>query len=709
MSEGDSVQTRSRAKASAAEGETTSPSPDPADTSPPPGNGGGGDADTKGAGKSEMKPKPDASKPVKTEDDPGGSGSSADPAARDKTAMFAACQRLRLKLGNVARDVDTLVTRYQNEDLEPTSDSRVLVISLIKTIKRVSSELKTQHEKVLHFVTDPADSSLVNMHCSNVESSFDEGDHAEAVAEELLSYITRQIHAMHEIAVDPSSGSRPATSEPELAVRLPAHELPKFSGHCVDWPVFWNQPVLDQIPEDDRETATVIVAPDEHGVKTLGVGWHMGDDMFVFIVPDALRHHPTLQTPDTPLTRRKLLSSIATVFDPLGWIAPLTVCMKILFQRSWSVTSDWNDNLPADICTAFREWVQNLLKVEFLTIPRRVVVGNLDDNRNYELHLFCDASEQAMATCVYIVSKDATGQHARLLCAKTKLAPRKTLTVPRLELGAMLLGVKLVTACKESMVSMKYVNTRVCAYSDSTVALIWTKSCASKWGIFVANRVIAIQDVVGPDQWFHVPGVDNPADLATREGRPKLDDLPLWWNGPQFLREGTLPVQPLLESNDLMDEQKKTPTVAAAKERESDLWLVDTTSCFGRLLNNATRVLRVRDKFRKRDSTPGVATEALAKIVLQEQEKHYQTELSALRAGRQVPRSSRIARLSPFIHDDGTLRVGGRLQHTRLDYDEKHPFILPRLSPLVPMIFITMHIYTDNETRFSGLKDCGNH
>ena len=327
--------------------------------------------------------------------------------------------------------------------------------------------------------------------------------------------------------------------------------------------------VLDQIPEDDRETATVVVAPDEHGVKTLGVGWHMGDDTFVFIVLDALRHHPTLQTPDTPLTRRKLLSSIATVFDPLGWIAPLTVCMKILFQRSWSVTSDWNDKLPADICTAFREWVQDLLKVEFLTIPRRVVVDNLDDdNRNYELHLFCDASEQAMAACVYIVSKDATGQHARLLCAKTKLAPRKTLTVPRLELGAMLLGVKLITACKESMVSMKYVNTRVCAYSDSTVALIWTKSCASKWGIFVANRVIAIQDVVGPDQWFHVPGVDNPADLATRESRPKLDDLPLWWNGPQFLREGTLHVQPLLESNDLMDERKRTPTVAAAKKKE---------------------------------------------------------------------------------------------------------------------------------------------
>ena len=224
---------------------------------------------------------------------------------------------------------------------------------------------------------------------------------------------------------------------------------------------------------------------------------------------------------------------------------------------------------------------------------------------------------------------------------------------------------KLVTAYLESMTSMKYVNTKVCAYSDSTVALFWTKSCPSKWGIFVANRVTAIQDIVSPDQWFHVPGTDNPADLATRESRPKLEDLPLWWDGPQFLHDGTLPVQPLLESSEVMDERKKTPTVAGAVKESKDMWPVDTSSCFGRLLDNATRVLRVRDKLLKRESSFGVATEALARIVLQEQKKHYQTELLALHAGKQMPRSSRISRLSPFIHEDGTLCVSGGGYSTR--------------------------------------------
>ena len=84
----------------------------------------------------------------------------------------------------------------------------------------------------------------------------------------------------------------------------------------------------------------------------------------------------------------------------------------------------------------------------------------------------------------------------------------------------MLLGVKLVTAIKEAMKDVAYRCTFVRAYSDSTVALCWTKSSPSRWGTFVANRVNSIQEVVPPDEWFHVPGEMNPADLATRAARP---------------------------------------------------------------------------------------------------------------------------------------------------------------------------------------------
>ena len=234
MSEGDSVQTRSQAaKANAATGSATSPgsNAEPADTSPPLGDGGGGDASV-GDVKNEVKPG-DASSTGST--GLGGSGPPEDPATRERTALFAACQRLRLKLKSIAGEVDSSVTAYHSGDLEASHENRILIVSYIKSIRRVSAELKTQHERVLQVVTDPAHASLVNTHCSNVESTFDEGDHAEAAAEELLGCLNTQISASG------AGDSAVSGNNPELSVRLPAHDLPKFSGNCVDWPVFWNQ------------------------------------------------------------------------------------------------------------------------------------------------------------------------------------------------------------------------------------------------------------------------------------------------------------------------------------------------------------------------------------------------------------------------------------------------------------------------------------
>ena len=236
MSEGDSVQTRSQtAKANAVTGSNTA-SPgdntDPADNSPPLGDGGGGDASV-GDVKNEARPG-DASTTAST--GLGGSAPPGDPGTRERTALFAACQRLRIKLKSVAQDVEATVTTYHSGDLEPSHENRIMVVSYIKTIRRVASELRTQHERVLQTIIDPDHASLVNSHCNNVELTFDESDRAEAAAEELLECISKEMPAPSQ----GGDGSRPA-GDPELSVRLPAHDLPKFSGNCVDWPVFWNQ------------------------------------------------------------------------------------------------------------------------------------------------------------------------------------------------------------------------------------------------------------------------------------------------------------------------------------------------------------------------------------------------------------------------------------------------------------------------------------
>ena len=142
MSEGDSVQTRSQtAKANAATGSNAVTSPgintDPADNSPPPGDGGGGDESV-----GDVKPG-DAFATASM--GLGGSGPPEDPATRERAALFAACQRLRLKLKSIASKVDSNVTAYHSGDLEASHANRIMIMSYIKSIRRVSAELKTQH------------------------------------------------------------------------------------------------------------------------------------------------------------------------------------------------------------------------------------------------------------------------------------------------------------------------------------------------------------------------------------------------------------------------------------------------------------------------------------------------------------------------------------------------------------------------------------
>ena len=467
-----------------------------------------------------------------------------------------------------------------------------------------------------------------------------------------------------------------------------------------------SQEVLDKIPDDDRETATVVVAPDEHGVNTLGVGWNMNEDTFVFLIPDALKEHPVLKSGASTMTRRKLLSAIATVFDPVGWLSPLTVRMKILFQKSWDTTSSWNDKLTAEACVQFHDWVMDLLQTEFLTIPRRVVLTGFDVNPNYEFHVFSDASEQAMAACVYVVCENDGVKSNRLLCAKTKQAPRKFLSIPRLELGGMVLAVRLIQACRRALRNHNYQCVSVTCYTDSTVALYWVKSDPSKWGTFVANRVVAVQDTLPGDTWYHVAGTDNPADLATRDNKPELQELHAWWNGPAFLvGDGEFPVQPENLPEDVVPERKKTvPVVTVSVEAKKPLRPTGSVSCFGKLLRTTVYVLRACVKFLKKikcepnffqQPNPTydlVHREALLFVVKQEQTEFFAVELEALRAGRTVGISSPTKRLHPFIHADGTVRVGGRLQWAAIDEDEKHPILLPKESRLTKLILKHIHL-----------------
>ncbi|KMQ82601.1 hypothetical protein RF55_22423 [Lasius niger] len=147
-----------------------------------------------------------------------------------------------------------------------------------------------------------------------------------------------------------------------------------------------------------------------------------------------------------------------------------------------------------------------------------------------ELHGFADASERAYAAVVYArVRLDEISSEPLLLTAKTKVAPIRQVSLPRLELCATALLTKLVSHVQRTM---ELADAPTHLWSDSTVALAWIHGHPSKWKTFVANRVADIQRTLPAARWHHVPSQDNPADCATRGLSPKeLLGHPLWWQG----------------------------------------------------------------------------------------------------------------------------------------------------------------------------------
>ena len=159
------------------------------------------------------------------------------------------------------------------------------------------------------------------------------------------------------------------------------------------------------------------------------------------------------------------------------------------------------------------------------------------ENRNddtIKIHGFADASIQAYAVAVYIRVVTSSFVSVKLLSAKSKVAPMKLLTVPRLELtSCLLLSVKSTISafCKELNVKT------VLCWTDSAVAYYWITHIEKEWKTRVENRVNRIREIIPANTWRHVPGTNNPADLETRELSPtSLIDNNMWWQGPEFLK-----------------------------------------------------------------------------------------------------------------------------------------------------------------------------
>ena len=451
----------------------------------------------------------------------------------------------------------------------------------------------------------------------------------------------------------------------------------------------WNSSdptVLQHIPPELRDSQCMHLIPDSHEyVKTLGIEWNANADHFRLTIADL----PPLED----VTKRILVSDIAKTFDALGWFSPSIIKVKILLQQLWESKVDWDDPIPTAIRDVWLKWRSELDVLSSKHIPRcyfsketRIV--------STELHGFCDASEQAYAAVVYLRMTDTDGNtQIALVTSKTKVAPIKRLTIPRLELcGAQLLA-QLLHHVKQVF---NLPLSRVFAWTDSTIVLNWLVGDPRRFKTYVGNRVSCIVELIGPDRWNHVQGAENPADCASRGLFPyELLHHKLWWNGPDWLRLPSSfwphqPKPPQIEHS----EEISLHTVAVEK---APIFPTDRYSSFTRVKRITAWVLRFVNgcRTKKTNKSSSLSTQELqaaeAYWVTVVQQDHFAKELTAIKESQKLHNSSPLLSLRPILDSPGLLRVGGRECNSAAPFSSQHPIILHGKHPITRLIVHSEH------------------
>ncbi|GFW39987.1 uncharacterized protein TNCV_5116701 [Trichonephila clavipes] len=315
-----------------------------------------------------------------------------------------------------------------------------------------------------------------------------------------------------------------------------------------------NHEKLSPDPEQNYNFATLTET------KTLGVSWKPNLDCLLIKVKVCL---------DSSYTKRDVLSTIANIFDPVGLMTPVISKAKIFLQRLWRSKLEWNDLLPAE---EYREWQQFLVSLENINnieIPRRIFVAFPEVTK---IHGFADASERCYGAAVYCKSKNLKSETlVRLITSKSRVAPIKSLTIPRLELCAAVLLAKLV---KRVVAALQLETAEVYLWSDSMIVLAWLRKESMDLKTFVQNRVAKIQELYPNQLWRHVPSDQNPADLVSRGVDPeKLLQQNLWFNGPTFLSVTMIAWLNQCNVGRYVSSVNEQRPLAACKEKRQYRWI----------------------------------------------------------------------------------------------------------------------------------------
>ena len=480
--------------------------------------------------------------------------------------------------------------------------------------------------------------------------------------------------------------------------------------------------------QDDSSFAKTTIAKESTPteptqVKVLGMAWDTAEDTFLFNFTELIEYAKSL-----PVTKRSLLKWSSKIFDPLGLLSPFTIKLKILFKVMCLDKLDWDSELENDLR---KQWNTLLTELELLNnirVPRCYYLPH-QNAFTMQIHGFSDASESAIGAVVYVRTVYENGiMDVKLVASKTKVAPVKKQTIPRLELAAATLLAKLV----DSLLKALDWKVEVFYWVDSMTTLHWIRN-DRMWKPYIQHRVNEIRDVSLPESWNFCPGSLNPADLPSRGiSGQQLSNGSLWFSGPEFLAKDKqewpkCPTSNPSESDNVLREAVKQPPTIVRSLLANELKLravsdlskiidMERYSSLRKLLRVTAYVLRFintikKSRENKRPMHDLAVSEQLTIEEMKEaellwiksvQQQSFEDEIlfvSSKNAKYSAP--NYVKQFGLFLDGDHVLKCKGRLGNASIDLGSKNPILLPKKSRFVELLIREVH----DKVKHSGIRD----
>lgn len=450
---------------------------------------------------------------------------------------------------------------------------------------------------------------------------------------------------------------------------------------------------------------------DQEDGSVLGLFWNLKSDHFFYKLRNTGREKNKIWT------KRKVLSKIGQMYDPNGFLGPVIMRGKMIIQDLWKDNYDWDQEITGPLTQKWKAFDEDLENVSTITIKRWI---GTSEGKNMQLHGFCDASEKGYGAVIYSRVKENGQYRIELLTSKSRVAPLKVVTIPRLELCAANLLVNLL----ETVVPLfNTVEHEIHCWSDSQTVLQWLLKPSTTLKTYVANRVANIQTKNEnlSITWGWVAGVENPADLISRGTTIlELRDETKWWNGPEWLKADReeWPSHPPPKTQDDLDDPdvqgetkaihlltQKTAGLIRGKwfkyhhERQKPGALIEAYGEWDRLERVMATLIRAVHNFKNpKERRHGILTQeeltaARKQLIQIDQQRTFAPEIK-------LTTDNNATTLGPLVliwdQQDHCLRINGRIRSSNLTRDEQFPIVIAKTGILGPLLIRDAHLKTNH-------------